>query len=137
MANRKRARKPVVLSKFKVGDKVRVKHGVRDTDYPDMPLGGWAGTITEADKTGTYTVRWSKETLAKIHPVVKKRSEKDGTVLEEYWLRDYDLEPDPGGPLDIEQPKRDYDQAAVVQGSGRPDQDDLRVDQQRSVAERR
>ena len=119
MANRKRARKPVVLSKFKVGDKVRVKHGVRDTDYPDMPLGGWAGTITEVQEDGMYTVRWSKETLANIHPVVKKRSEKDGTVLEEYWLRDYDLEPDPGGPLDIEQPK-----AITTKPLSSKDQDD-------------
>jgi hypothetical protein len=51
-----------------------------------------------------YTICWSRETLANIHPVVKKRSEKDGTVLEEYWLGDDDLESDPGGPLDIEQP---------------------------------
>jgi transcription antitermination factor NusG len=29
-----------VVTKFKVGDKVRVKHGVTDTDYPDMPRGG-------------------------------------------------------------------------------------------------
>ena len=34
-------------AKFKPGDKVRVMQGVMDTDYPDMPLGGWAGTIAE------------------------------------------------------------------------------------------
>jgi hypothetical protein len=28
----------------------------------------------------------------------------DGTVLEEYWLGDDDLEADPGGPLEMEQP---------------------------------
>jgi hypothetical protein len=27
--------------------KVRVKHGFRDVDYPVMPLGGWAETVTE------------------------------------------------------------------------------------------
>jgi uncharacterized protein YodC (DUF2158 family) len=102
MPNRKREPSPV--AKFKVGDKVRVKHGTRDTDYPDIPLGGWAGTISEVHKDGMYTIRWSKETLASIHPVVKQRSEKDGTVLEEYWLGDDDLEPDAGGPLNIEQP---------------------------------
>ena len=32
---------------FQVGDKVRVNHGFMDVDYPDMPLGGWAGTVTE------------------------------------------------------------------------------------------
>jgi hypothetical protein len=100
----KKKRVPLPLAKFTVGDKVRVKHGVRDTDYPDIPLGGWAGTITEVYKGGMYTIRWSKETLAAIHPVVRQRSEKDGTVLEEYWLGNDDLEPDNGSPLGIEQP---------------------------------
>lgn len=104
MAKRKKARKPTAPAKFKVGDKVRVKHGIRETEYPDMPLGGWTGTISEIYDDGMYTVRWSQETLDNIHPVYKKRSEKDGTVLEEYWLGDDDLEPDPGGPLNIEQP---------------------------------
>ncbi len=103
MAKKRRPSAPV---NFKVGDKVRVKYGVRDTDYPDMPMGGWAGAITEIHKDGMYTIRWSKETLDAIHPVVKQRSEKDGTVLEEYWLGDDDLEPDPGGPLQIEQPTK-------------------------------
>ena len=30
---------------FQVGDKVRVKHGFMDLDYPDMPLGGWTGIV--------------------------------------------------------------------------------------------
>jgi len=90
--------------KFNTGDLVRVKHGVTDADYPDIPMGGWVGTITEVHKDGMYTIRWSPETLAAIHPVVGQRSEKDGTVLEEYWLGDDDLEPDSGGPLQIEQP---------------------------------
>ena len=33
--------------KFKVRDKVRVIRGFMDVDYPDMPLGGWAGTVTK------------------------------------------------------------------------------------------
>ena len=68
----KRKKKPVVPSRFRVGDKVRVKHGVMDTEYPDMPMGGWAGTISEVHKGGMYTIRWSQETLANIHPVVQK-----------------------------------------------------------------
>ena len=75
-----------------------------DTDYPDMPLGGWAGTILEVHGDGMYSVRWSKETLASIHPVFNKRCEKDGLVFEQYWLGADDLEHDAGGPLDIEQP---------------------------------
>ena len=102
----KKKRVPSPVAKFKVGDNVRVKHGIRDKDYPDIPLGGWAGTITEVHKDGMSTIRWSRETLAAIHPVVRQRSEKDGTVLEEYWLGDDDMEPDNGGPLDIDQPSQ-------------------------------
>jgi hypothetical protein len=51
-----------------------------------------------------YSVRWSKETLASIHPVFNKRCEKDGLVFEQYWLGADDLEHDAGGPLDIVQP---------------------------------
>lgn len=105
MARRKAEKRPTAPTNFKVGDKVRVRHGVADVEYPDMPLGGWAGTIHEIHNDGMYTVRWSGETLAAIHPVFKKRCERDGMVLEEYWLGDDDLEPDDGGPLDIEHPK--------------------------------
>ena len=73
-----------------------------DTDYPDMPLGGWAGTIAEAHDDGKYTVRWSKETLASIHPVFEKRCEKDGFGFDQYWLGADDLGPDTGAPLEIE-----------------------------------
>jgi uncharacterized protein YodC (DUF2158 family) len=97
-------RKRAAAAKFAVGDRVRVRHGVMDVDYPDMPLGGWAGAIAEVHDDGMYTVRWSGETLAVIHPVFKKRCDRDGMVLEEYWLGDDDLEPDGGGPLDIEHP---------------------------------
>lgn len=75
-----------------------------DADYPDMPLGGWAGTIAEVHGDGMYTVRWSIETLAAIHPVFKKRCEKDGLVFEQYFLGADDLEHDAGGPLNIDQP---------------------------------
>ena len=103
----KEKRVPSVVTKFKIGDKVRAKYGVKDVDYPDIPLGGWAGTISdEADKHGNYLVRWSKETLAIIHPVVKKRCENDGLILEEFGLAEDELEPDSGGPLNIVQPTK-------------------------------
>ena len=72
--------------------------------YPDISLGGWPGTVIEVHKDGMYTVPWSQQRIAAIDPVVKSRSEKHGTVLEVYWLGDDDLEPDPSGPLEIEQP---------------------------------
>ena len=99
-------RKLLIPTKFKVGDEVRVKHGVTDVDYLDMPLGGWAGTITEVHGADTFIVRWSKETLEAIHPVFKQRCEIDGLDPEEYGLTGEDLEPDTGGPLKIEHPKK-------------------------------
>ena len=75
-----------------------------DDDHPDIPLGGWAGTISQVGKRGMYSVRWSRETLASIHPIYKKRFAIDSRAPDEYWLGEDDLEPDPGGPLSIEQP---------------------------------
>ena len=104
---------------FQSGDKVRVRHGVMDTDYPDMPLGGWAGIIAEIHADGMYTVRWSRETLESIHPVFKKRCEKDGLVLDQYILGADDLEQVAGGMLNIEQPK-----AIITKPLSLKDQDD-------------
>ncbi|MBN2290819.1 MAG: hypothetical protein JXM70_00245 [Pirellulales bacterium] len=106
MAKRKKKRKSPAPSRFAVGDRIRVKQGVQDIDYPDMPLGGWAGTICEVQGTDTFTIRWSRETLDAIHPVFKKRCEIDGLDPEEYVLAGDDLEPDTGGPLTIEHPKK-------------------------------
>jgi uncharacterized protein YodC (DUF2158 family) len=141
MSKRRKKHQPPAPARFQVGDRVRVKQGILDPDYPDMPLGGWAGTITEVHRRGRYTIRWSRETLATIHPVYGKRCERDGMVLEEYWLGDDDLEADPGGPLAIVQPgeitpkplsaKNQDDRARMVFGltsddlPPRPDQETL------------
>jgi hypothetical protein len=77
-----------------------------DVDYPDMPMGGWAGTVTDIDGTDTFTVRWSKKTMEAIHPVFRKRCEIDGLDPEEYVLTGDDLEPETGGPLNIDQPAK-------------------------------
>ena len=93
MSKRNKSRKRPAGGRFAFGDKIRVKHGVRGTDYPDMPLGGWAGTVAEVHGDGMYTVRWSQQTLEAIHPVFKRRCEKDGLELEQYGLGEDDLEP--------------------------------------------
>ena len=95
---------PKTKSQFATGDRVRVRAGIMDVEFPDMPMGGWAGEITEILDDGMYTVRWSRETLDSIHPVYKKRCEKEGMEVDEYWIGDDDLEPDLGEPLAIEQP---------------------------------
>ena len=81
MSKRQKKPKPPVPLRFKVGDHVRVKPGFRDEEHPDIPLGGWAGTVSQVHRSGMYTVQWSRETLASIHPIYKKRCVIDGTVL--------------------------------------------------------
>jgi Calcium binding len=101
-------KKPAVPAKFAQGDAVRVRSGVTDPDFPDIPLGGWAGKITEVEEGNPphYLVRWSQDTLKNIHPVHRKRCERDGLDVEEMWLREDDLEPDAGGPVIVQQPTK-------------------------------
>jgi len=101
---------------------VRVKYGVRDPDFPDIPLGGWAGTIKEvhqAQGETTLLVAWDRATLRGMHPIYKKRCERDGLELESMWLGDEDLEPDEGTPVAIEQPT-----SIVTKPLSEKDQDD-------------
>ncbi len=111
-----------VPSRFKPGDNVRVRHGVRDPDFPDIPLGGWAGTIKEvhqAEGETTLLVAWDRATLRGMHPIYKKRCERDGLELESMWLGDEDLEPDDGTRVAIEQPT-----SIVTKPLSEKDQDD-------------
>ncbi len=71
-----------------------MRHGVIDKDYPDIPIGGRAGTIAEIHDDGICPVHWSEGTLASIHPVFKNRCEKDGLEFDQYWIGSDDLEPD-------------------------------------------
>jgi hypothetical protein len=92
---------------FKVGDKVRVKSGVRDPDFSDMPLGGWSGTITkiiEHEGQINCVFELDKRTLASIHPIYKQRCEVDGLDYETMGLGQEDIELDDGTPVPIEQP---------------------------------
>jgi hypothetical protein len=85
-------------AKFAVADSVRVKSGVMDPDYPDIPLGGWRGTILQVWELTPplYLIEWNGETLERIHPIYRKRCEQDGFVLEEIWLSEEELEADFG-----------------------------------------
>ncbi len=57
--------KPSSPPKFAVGDAVHVKPGVTDPDFSDMPLGGWVGTIKEAEagRPPTCFVAWNSHML--------------------------------------------------------------------------
>ena len=104
MPKRKRKRKsPPVPAKFAVGCLVRIKPGVIAPEYPDMPLGGWLGTIDEVEE-GSYLVRWSEATLQAVNPTYRDRCEGDGADFGGMWFQAEELEADPGEPLSIEQP---------------------------------
>ncbi len=92
--------------KFSDGDAVRVKFGVTDPDFPDIPFGGWAGTISEVqdDDPRSYLIALNERTLKSIHPIYHKRCERDGLEADQVWMLEEDLEPDRGEPVQIEQP---------------------------------
>ena len=101
-----RPRKPSDAGPFQSGVQVRVRPGVRDPDFSDIPLGGWSGTITEvgAKPPVTYLIEWDRRTLDRMHPIYRKRCERDGLECESMWLGGEDIEPDNGTPIPIEQP---------------------------------
>src|SRR4051794_25812513 len=95
--------------RFEPGAKVRVRSGVTVPDFEDIPLGGWSGTIEmveQVDDQITYEIEWDRRTLDGMHPVYKKRCERDGLDLESMWLDEEDLEADDGMSVPIEQPTR-------------------------------
>jgi hypothetical protein len=104
---RRRRSHATFLAKFEVGNRVRVKPGMTDPDYEDIPLGGWAGTISEVDRRSnppTYLINWDQRTLDHMHPIYRFRCERDGLDHERAWLEETDLELDSGEPVAIEQP---------------------------------
>lgn len=93
--------------RFKVGDKVRVKPGVSDPDFPDMPLGGWSGTVTEViQQEGQINCVFEldERTLTSLHPIYKRRCEIESLDYAVMGLGEEDLEPDDGVFAPIEEP---------------------------------
>lgn len=98
---------PAAARGYAAGDRVRVRRGVTDPEYPDLPLGGWAGTVAEVDTRSsppTYLVRWGRETLRLVHPIYERRAERDGFEFGAMWLGADDLEPDDGTGVAVEHP---------------------------------
>src|SRR5262245_35811158 len=90
-----------------VGAVVRVRAGMIDVNYPDLPLGGWVGTMEEVESAAprpTYLVAWNAATLAQMPEIYRKRCERDGNECERYWLWEEDLEPYDGASVVLEQP---------------------------------
>jgi hypothetical protein len=94
--------------RYSVGDAVRVRTGVIDPDFPDIPVSGWAGVIAECEDSDPplYLVRWTAETLSRVTPVYRVRCDREGLDPTQTSLLGEDLEPDTGGPLTIAAPTR-------------------------------
>ncbi len=119
---RTRTKGESVPSRFEPGARVRVKQGVRDPDFADIPLGGWAGTVKQVERAkgeNTYLIAWDRATLKGMHPIYPKRCERDGLELESMWLGEEDLELDDGTTVPIEPPT-----TIVTQPLTEKDQDD-------------
>ena len=84
---RRRDRSPHASSR---GSRSGSSRAWRDPDFPDIPLGGWAGTIEDESSRSegqiTYVIEWDRRTLGGMHPVYKKRCERDGLDPETMWL---------------------------------------------------
>jgi hypothetical protein len=85
---------------FSVGSLVRVRWGTRSNIYPDLPLGGWTGTVCGMEDN-LRLVRLSTATLAAIDTRFQERLEAG------IWLPADQLEADPGEPLMLEQFKEE------------------------------
>ena len=97
---------------------------MNDPDFPDMPLGGWTGTVTEViehEGRVNCVFRLDDRTLASLHPAFVRRSEIDGLDHEFMGLGQEDFESDDGVPVPIEQP------TAIVPRPLTPDDQDDRV----------
>jgi hypothetical protein len=122
MSKRNKKEKPRTPARLAAGAHVRAKPGTTDPDFPDIQLGGWAGTISEVDQRSappTYLIQWDRRTLDNMHLVYRKRCERDGLELESMWLGEDDIEPDTGEPAVIEQPTK-----IVIRPLNQKDQDD-------------
>ncbi|MHC5540244.1 calcium-binding protein [Singulisphaera rosea] len=109
-------------SRFGPGTRVRVKPGVPDPNFADIPLGGWAGVIREVEHDkdeNVYLIDWDQATLLAIHPIYMKRCERDGLEPESMWLGEQVLEINDGAAVPIEMPT-----AIVTRALSEKDQDD-------------
>ena len=88
-------------SRFRIGDSVVVKPGVRDPDF-DIDLGGWQGRIVYLEQMddGEVLVRieWDSKTLNAMGPDLIDRCEEEG--LDWRWMDLYASDIKPGESRD-------------------------------------
>jgi hypothetical protein len=102
-------KKPRPFAQFAVGNPVCVKPGTPNPDYPEIPLGGWSGTVAAVDQKSSptiYLVEWNQRTLDQLPPGYRMRCARDGVNVGDMWLNEGHLERDTGELAAIEQPSQ-------------------------------
>jgi hypothetical protein len=96
---RRKTERPPVPAKFFCNTPVRVKPGTKHPNFPDIPIGGWSGTIAKVEERpgpATYFIEWDQRTLDAMHPVYRNRCDRDALELARMWLDENAIEPDDG-----------------------------------------
>lgn len=100
---------------FDVGDSVRVKEGIKDSDYPDSEIGGWQGRVVEItdEDPPMLLVEWDSITLEETPVEILEEAEREGLDWERYYLdpRDAEAAEPRDAPQDVKQVREKlYDQ---------------------------
>ncbi len=104
---KKRPKGPAAPPRFDDGAAVRVKAGTPHPNYPDIPLGGWAGTVVDYNgwsRPPRCQVEWSAATTAQVPGAYRARCARDGEDPNYLWLPQDLLEADLGSAPVIERP---------------------------------
>ena len=84
-------------SKLAIGTRVRVKPNVTVPEFPDVPCGGWTGSIDnligKSKPDPKYVVEWDEETIARMPPDYRDRCEKNGLFFRMACLSGDQIEP--------------------------------------------
>jgi hypothetical protein len=107
--------------RWAVGDAVRVRKGTLDPDFPEVPLGGWAGTVRSI-KPGhppIYEVVLTQATLDAMPALYRQLCEAEDVAWDRIFLEGDELEPDSGGPLLLELPSPEAIQLSQMGAEGR------------------
>ena len=78
--------------KYKIGDIVKVKQGVKDFNFKDVSISGWQGEIFEINGE-LVQVEWDNTTLNEMSDEYLEQVERKGYELEVYGLGIDEIEP--------------------------------------------
>ncbi len=86
------------MMKYKVGDIVKVKEGIKDPDFEDSDISNWQGEIVEFDEAElnddevVFLIKWDNTTLNQMSDEYLERVELEGFSASEMYLGESDVE---------------------------------------------